>query len=292
MAGLSRIGECGLLGLFNHRPVAGPACWGMVSLAMMRFAIFGITACALLIAPAGSLALSATGPDNPPLSVIIDKTIAQADRQQKALDSMQYDQVATVEQLDDRDKTTKHEVLHMIMQPGGHPSMVVTSTQGDNLPTNPDQAQAQGKDVEGNKQNFTLHSLVSRFVITRQADGIIAGQPAYVISFAPKANQPYHDETEKVVNQLQGRMWISQRTFNVLQTEASLAQPVSIAWFVARIPELNFHYSLSADSEAGFSPCQVKITLQVKAFFVGYHVRQTIDMANFRPRAADAQPRG
>ncbi len=33
-----------------------------------------------------------------------------------------------------------------------------------------------------------------------------------------------------------------------------------------------------------FTSCQVQITLQVRAFFVGYHERQTLDMKNFRPR--------
>ena len=220
----------------------------------------------------------------PPLATIIAKTLAQADAQQKALQSMQYDQVATVEQLDDSNKTTKHEILQMIIRPGGHPSMQVVSAKGDNLPSNPDEAKAQGRDVEGNKQTFTLRELVDRFALALVGRDRIDGQPAYVIAFTPKPDQPYHDDTEKVVNQLQGRMWISARTYNVLQTEATLAHPVSVAWFLARIPMLDFQYHMPSDTPAGIAPCQVKITLEVKAFFVGYHVRQTIDMTNFRAR--------
>jgi hypothetical protein len=197
---------------------------------------------------------------------------------------MQYDQVANVEQLNDSNQTTKHEVLQMLVRPGGHPSMLVLSTKGDNLPSNQTQAQAQGNDVEGNKQNFTLSALVNRFAITLVGEDQIDGEPVYVIAFTPKPDQPVRDETEKVVNQLQGQMWISQRTFNVLQTEATLVHPVSVAWFLAQIPTLDFHYAMPTDPGDGFAPCQVKITLEVKAFFVGYHVRQTIDMANFRPR--------
>jgi hypothetical protein len=104
-----------------------------------------------------------------------------------------------------------------------------------------------------------------------------------VIAFTPKPNQPYKDETEKVVNQLHGRMWISADTYDVLQTEASLAQPVSVAWFLATIPKLDFHYS-RLDLSKPFTPCQVLITLQVHAFFVGFYERQDIEMKNFKPR--------
>lgn len=198
---------------------------------------------------------------------------------------MQYDQTAAVDQLDGSDKVTHHEVLQMIIRPGANPSVQIVSVTGDNIPSNPDQAEAQatGRDVESNKQTFTLHDLVDRFTIVLAGEDQIAGQPTYVLAFTPKPNQPYHDETEKVVNQLQGHIWISARTYNVLRTEASLVHPVSIAWFLARIPTLNFHYS-TQDTDAGFAASQVRITLQVDAFFVGFHERQTIDMTGFRPR--------
>jgi hypothetical protein len=224
----------------------------------------------------------------PTLQKIIENTLARDDLQQQALQSTQYDQTASIDQLDDSGKVTQHEVLRMIIRPGANPSMQIVSVQGDNIPTNPDdaEAQAKGRDVEGNKQTFTLRMLVNRFNITLAGEDKIAGQPAYVIAFAPKPNQPYHDETEKVVNQLQGHMWISAQTYNVLQTEAGLARPVSIAWFLAKIPTLDFHYS-APDINTGFAPCQIQITLQVNALFVGFHERQTIEMMNFRPRPAE-----
>jgi len=225
----------------------------------------------------------------PSLQKIIETTLANDDAHQKALQSMQYDQTAEIDQLDDHDKITRHEVLKMIIRPGGNPSMQIVSFTGDNIPSNPDQAEAQaeGRDVEGNKQNFTLRALVNRFTITLIGADQIAGQPTYELAFTPKPDQPYHDETEKVVNQLQGHMWISQRTYNVLRTEASLAHPVSIAWFLARIPTLDFHYSTS-DTEVGFAASRVEITLQVNALFVGFHERQSIDMTNFVPRLPTA----
>jgi hypothetical protein len=224
----------------------------------------------------------------PSLQQIIDNTLARDDARQQALQSMQYDQTADVDQLDDSDNITHHEVLQMIISPGVNPSMRIVSVTGDNIPYDPDQAdaQAKGRDVESNKQTFTLRALVDRFTIALAGEDRIAGERTYVLAFTPKPDQPYHDETEKVVNQLQGHMWISARTYNVLRTEAGLARPVSIAWFLARIPTLDFHYR-TQDADAGFAPSQVQITLKVEALFVGYHERQTIDMTNFRPRPAE-----
>jgi hypothetical protein len=228
----------------------------------------------------------------PSLQDIIDNTLAHDDARQKALQSMQYDQTAAVDQLEDSGKVVRHEVLRMIIRPGTPSPIQIVSVTGDNAPNDPSQADAQAKsrDVEDNKQNFTLRTLVSRFIITLAGQDQIAGNPAYVLAFTPKPNQPYHDETEEVINQLKGRIWISTVTYNVLQTEASLVHPVSIAWFLASVPTLDFHYS-TQDANADFSPSQVRITLKVNAPFVGFHERQTIDMANFRPRPIPPAPR-
>ncbi len=237
----------------------------------------------------GALLLGMTPPARaetaPPLQKIVERAVAHDDARQKTLQTMQYSQTANLDELDPNGKVTKHETLEMVIYPGGNPSMKVVSVKGDHLPADPDQAEAQskGRDVEGNKDNFTLHALVDRFNLSLDGESELAGRRTYVIAFSPKPNQPYKDETEKVVNQLHGKIWVSVDTYDVLQTEASLAQPVSVAWFFATIPKLDFHYS-RLDQSKEFTPCQVQITLDVQAFFVGFHERQTIDMKDFKPR--------
>lgn len=239
---------------------------------------------ALFLCWAGQTAVLAEAA-KPTLQQIVERTVLRDDERQKMLQSMQYDQTANVDELDDKGGVTRHEALQMIIYPGGNPSMKIVSIKGDHIPSDPDQAEAQsaGRDVEDNKNNFTLRALVNRFDLSLVEETVLAGRRVYVIAFTPKPNQPYNDETEKVVNQLHGRMWISTDTYDVLQTEASLAAPVSIAWFVAKIPQLDFHYS-RLDQSKPFTPCQVQITLQVQALFVGFHERQSIEMTNFKSR--------
>ena len=216
---------------------------------------------------------------------IIASAVTNDDARQHALQAMQYDQTATIDQLDGRERVTRHDVLAMVVSPGGHPPLRITAVSGDRAPALGDHAAVQGMadDVEGAKATFTLHDLAGRFAITREGDDVLAGTPVDVFIFAPKPGQPWRDDTEKVVDQLRGRVWISKRTHNVLRIEAALAHPVRVAWFLAHVPTLTFDYR-TRDSDSGFADAQERITLEVDAPFVGYHERQVIRMSNFRAR--------
>lgn len=221
----------------------------------------------------------------PPLQKIVDRTVARDDFRLKELQSMQYDQTANLDELDSNGNVTKHETLEMIIRPGGKPEMKIVSVKGDHIPSNPDEAenQAKGRDVEDNKHSFNLRTLVDRFSLAYAGRETLGGHPAYVIAFTPKPDQPYHDETEKIVNQLHGKIWVSTDSYDVLQTEASLTEPVYVAWFLASIPKLTFHYS-RLDLSKEFTSCQVQIALEIKALFVDIRQRQILDIRNFRPR--------
>jgi hypothetical protein len=216
------------------------------------------------------------------VSDIIARTLQNDEARQRALASMRYDQVATIDQLDRRERVTRHEVLTMIVSPGSHPPLKVTALGGDQAPPLSDHAAVQAlvDDVGGNQATFTLRDLASRFVITLEGHDVFEGAPVYVLSFAPRQGESWKDDTEKVVNRLHGQIWISSRTWNVLRTEAALTGPVRVAWFLATVPTLRFEYR-TQDSESGFAASQERITLEVDALFVGYHERQTIQMSHF-----------
>jgi len=221
----------------------------------------------------------------PSLQKIVERTVAHDEERQKTLRSMQYDQTANLDELDAKGEVMKHETLQMIVYPGGNPAMKIVSVKGDRIPADPDQAEAQakGRDVEDNKNNFTLKELVDRFDLSLAGETQLNGHNAYIIAFAPRANQPYHNQTEKIVNQLHGKIWVSADTYDVLQTEASLAEPVSVAWFIAKVSRVDFHYS-RPDISKDFTPCQVQIAVEVHAVFMGFYERQIVDMKNFKSR--------
>ena len=157
------------------------------------------------------------------------------------------------------------------------------SVQGDNLPTDPDAAarQAQGKEAQRRQQTLDLKSIATRFNLTLEGTDPVMN--AYIVAFEPKANQPYHSQTEKVLNQLHGRIWVRTSDNTILRTEATLLQPVEVAWVFASITKLDFHYELPPGGSE-YGPAWLQTTVEVHAPLLRIIQRQRIDMTNFRPR--------
>jgi hypothetical protein len=225
----------------------------------------------------------------PPLATIIAQAVARDEATQQLLRGMQYQQATQTEQLDAGGRVTKRQELVMEVRSGAANELQVVSAKGDNLPTDPDQAaqKAKGQEMARRKHDFSLRTLVSRFTITSAGMGEFMGRPAYIVAFEPKPNQPYRDQTEKVLNQLHGRMWIDARDDVVLKTEATLARPVSVAWIFAKISRLDFQYELRSGS-SDFGPAWLQVAVEVDAPLISFRQRQTVEMTRFEARGKSA----
>jgi hypothetical protein len=221
----------------------------------------------------------------PSLPTIIQGAIARDDATQKALRSLQYHQVLNTEQLDANGKVTKKQEIQMIVRPGADNEIQVVAEKGDDLPGNPDEAslQAQGKKAQKQKLNFPLKDLVSRFNVTLIGTGTFQNQPVYILGFEPKPGQPYRNQTEKVLNHLHGRLWISARDYSILQTNATLADPVEVAWIFAKVSFLSFHYELN-NTTGGFAPAQISTSVIVSTPFVEIRQTMKVVMTQVEPR--------
>jgi hypothetical protein len=221
----------------------------------------------------------------PPVATIIQQAIARDAETQKALETMQYRQTLKTERLNDKEQVTQRQELQMVIRPGTTQEIQVVSEKGDDLPSNPDQAalQAQGKKAQAQKVDLSLKDLAGRFTITLVGTTAIAGQAAYELAFEPKPDQPYHSQTEKVLNHLHGHIWIRAGDYTILKTEATLAEPVEVAWVFAEISELNFHYELD-NTTGGLGPARVLTSVRVDAPFLSIRQRTTVEMTQFQPR--------
>jgi len=220
-----------------------------------------------------------------PLSTIVRQVIARDDANQKALQSMEYHETLRIERLDGHGQVTRQQELRMIVRPGTTQEVQVLSEKGDDLPANPDEAslQAQGKEAQKKKVSFALKDMANRFDLILKGTDSIQGQPVYVVAFEPKPGQPYRDQTEKVLNHLRGRIWISTRDYSVLKITAHLAEPVEIAWIFAHINALDFHYELN-NTSGGMGPARIQTSVRVDAPFLTIRQRMTVDMAQFQQR--------
>jgi hypothetical protein len=154
------------------------------------------------------------------------------------------------------------------------------------LPSNPDEAvrQAQGKERLRQQMDISLRELVSRFVLSCDGAASVNGEPTYIVRFEPKPEQPYKNQTERVLNHLHGRLWISARDYTLLKTEATLADPVEIAWIFATISVLEFRYELRP-GPTRFGPSEVTTLVRVDAPFLTIRQRMKVEMTQFEQRA-------
>jgi hypothetical protein len=133
--------------------------------------------------------------------------------------------------------------------------------------------------------DFSLKDMAGRFNISYVGTDTFEGVPVYVVAFEPKPDQPYRDQTEKVLDQLHGKMWISTKDYSVLKTDADLAAPVEIAWIFAEITQLHFHYELN-NTHGGLGPASFQTTVRVDAPFITIRQRMIVDMGDVVPRGA------
>jgi hypothetical protein len=229
---------------------------------------------------------AAPTPPAPSLPVLLDGVIARDAQTQRELKGMIYDEQVHTERLDAAGHVTQHQDLRLIVKPGAKQELRVVSVQGDNLPTNPDEAarQAKGKEVQRRQQTLDLKALSTRFNLTLQGTCTDLGAPAYIVAFEPRPDQPYHSQTEKVLNQLHGRIWIRASDDTILRTEAALLHPVQVAWIFASITKLDFQYELPAGGSE-YGPAWLQTYAEVRAPLIAICQRQRIDMTDFRPRA-------
>jgi hypothetical protein len=225
----------------------------------------------------------APAPATPSLAEIVAQAIARDAQTQRELKGMEYRERVLTERLDAQGKVTQHQDLQLIVRPGAKQELQVVSVQGDNLPTDPDEAarKAKGQELQRRQQTFDLKSISTRFKLALQGESNELGAPAYVILFEPKSNQPYRSQTEKILNQLHGRIWVRAGDGTILRTEATLLHPVEIAWIFASVTKLDFHYGLSPGGSE-YGPAWVETSVEVHAPLLRIAQRQRIDMTDFR----------
>jgi hypothetical protein len=221
----------------------------------------------------------------PPMKTLLDGVIARDAQTQRELKTMAYDEHVVTERLDASGQVTQRQDLQLIVQPGAKQELRVVSVRGDNLPTDPDAAarQAQGKEAQRRQQTLDLKSLATRFNLTLQGTSGDSGAQAYIVAFEPKPDQPYHSPTEKVLNQLHGRIWVRASDDTILRTEATLLHPVQVAWVFASVTKLDFHYELPPGGSE-YGPAWLQTLVEVRAPLIQIVQRQRVDMDHFRPR--------
>jgi hypothetical protein len=223
---------------------------------------------------------------------MVEKVIARDEAITRALEKYEYDQKVEIEKLDAKGMIKGTDRLEMVVRPGAQASYTIVqdSSGGKVIPGDATAKQAKmARESEKNKTTFSLRELAARYIVTKAGVEVVAGRKAHVLAFAPKPGLKFKDRTEKVLNRLYGRMWVSTEDYAILKTEAALREPVELAWMFASMKSLEFEY-VTQPAAPGMVPKEFRLQFRVEVPFRTIWQRQLITMFKFRPRLVDPAP--
>ncbi len=91
-------------------------------------------------------------------------------------------------------------------------------------------AQSQPAKTDDRQRIILGRELVSRFQFALVGREIVAGRPAYVLSFAAKPGAVEKKIDDRLLNRLAGKLWIDEQEFEMAKIEFHLTEKVSIGW--------------------------------------------------------------
>lgn len=180
---------------------------------------------------------------------------------------------------DDRPRRRSHVVVRI--GPNTH-ALILTDAPGDERAKRV-AAEAEVKQARrGIETVYSFRKAVPRFHVEFLGYGDWHGEPAYHLAFHGKPDEPYRTSLEKLLNHVHGEMHVSARDYSILETQAYLARPVSVAWFLVRFERLAFSY-VAQRIPLGYVPKTVVFHYRVRIPFASRHERQRIDLVDYRP---------
>ncbi len=241
---------------------------------------------------------------------IFDRALTALDNQRAALRDWQYYQTLTTHQLDSSGNVTARGVWQSIVRPGdprpleyvgermeGKLSFFKSdSSSASASPSSSSSPSPNAKTADSTEEKNQSESAVEavrkynlrdRYNWKRLPDATVTGEPAYVISFEPKANQIARSREERFFSLLAGKLWVSSKDFIILKMEVALQSPCHLFWILAQVTTFKFTYVL----EPSHGPRLFRLsraTARTVVSFPFYAVRQkhwlTID--KYEPRTA------
>lgn len=176
---------------------------------------------------------------------VVAKVLKRDEELSKRQGELAFDLVLTHQKLDRANTVLGTREAKVNILPGGETAyQQVVGSAGTDDSGKPLEAKDQKnvKDARNAMKQMNLRRLAPRFDIVLEGSGREQGVDCWVLKFTPKEGQPYHSREEKVINELSGKFWVAKSDYSIVRSTGKLMQPVSIAWFMATMQELEFDY--------------------------------------------------
>ena len=131
------------------------------------------------------------------------------------------------------------------------------------------------------EEPFSILNIISHYNFKRAGDAVVNGVPCYRISFSPKEDQPFRSREEKVANGLSGFLWIARTDYTLVRNVGKLTKPVSVAWFVATLREMEFSFDAAPLPNGELGPSRIEYRFRVQVPFSQIHERHIRVMKDY-----------
>lgn len=251
------------------------------------------------------LAIGSSGPLRAQSAITADQVIQKAvargqQDQQGSVPDFKYRKLTATEELDKTGKVTeRREKLYEIscrdglshatlLQVNGHaPSDQDLKQQSDNE-LNVAKLLGQSKPAKGdNRENFLTPELVSRFDFKLLRETTLNGRTTYELSFAPKSPElPARHLVDRLLNQLDGTLWIDAQEFEVARAEVSLRSEVNmLGGIIGSLKKLTYTLERTRVADGIWFSTLSSGDFQGRKLLDPTHIRTKSQSVNFRRMA-------
>ena len=126
--------------------------------------------------------------------------------------------------------------------------------------------------------------LVSRYQFHVIGREMVNDREALVLTFLPKTNVklPEKRRMDKVLNRLEGKVWVDAEAYALLKVDMHLTEPTSLAGGLGSVRTLDFMIELFQFEPDTFVPKEVRVAFEGRKLFSSMYVKQTATYSGYR----------
>lgn len=132
------------------------------------------------------------------------------------------------------------------------------------------------------EEPFELLKMIHHYTFGIEGEELVHGEPCWKVRYTPKPGMPFRNREEKVLNHVSGTLWIKQDDASLMRNRGQLMRPVSVAWFLATLGDLEFSYDSCLLPNGDYGPARVSYQFKVNVLFTEMRERHVRVMSKYR----------
>lgn len=127
------------------------------------------------------------------------------------------------------------------------------------------------------------NALIARYQFHVLRKEAVGNRQAYVLSFLPKTGDrlPEKKRMDRVLNRLEGVVWIDTATYSMLRLDMHLTEPTSFVGGIANVRKLDFLLEQAEVFPDFIAPTMLKIAFEGRRLFSSMNVKQSAVFSDY-----------